>query len=157
MIDFLAIPTAALLWRLRGTAYGWQMTGVFAVTMAAVCIAHGIRPIYAAAYAIWIWLGERPGWGAPIGQVTGVSDPNREPEWYQLWFGGYLWQHPWQALAARGFLVGGIGAIALPVAVWLGTRLPEPPSPASWAGAWWEFYFGGLFMALLIVVLNVIS
>lgn len=114
--------------------------------------------------------GARPGWGAPIGQVKGQPDPDREPERYQQWFGGFLWRHPWAALVFRGALWGihtlpalywdsrvwmivVAFAAAMPLAEWLHLKFGEPPRPRSWHGAWNEAYRGALVGLILTVLL----
>ena len=147
-------PTPILL-------YGWAV--------AALCGYVWDGWLTMAIVAGWV-LGERPGWGAPIGQVHGTEDPDREPEFYQRWFGGLLWRHPWSALAIRGAMWGLpvlaftalLGepvwepmvamAVAMPAAELVAMWAPDPPRPASWRGAWNECYRGALCGALLGVM-----
>ena len=151
----LFIFLAASFWRLRGISHGWAWAGAFALLCAAILLQHGVSVPLALAYALWVWLGERPGWGVAIGRAVGRDGESARSraEWYQRMFSYWLWDRPWLALAFRGFLIGGIGAIAMPLAVWLTTRLPDPLWPKSWRSAWWEFYFGGLFVIILEAVL----
>ncbi len=142
----------ALFWRLRGmggpAGPSWAWTLAFSILCAGILIQAGVSPLLAGVYALWINAGERPGWGAPIGQVMGDADPNREPEWYQLWFNGFMWRHPWAALAFRGALIGGIGAMAFPLSVWLHKHVT---SRIEASNEWW---FGGLFVLVLQFVLT---
>lgn len=133
----------AILWRLRGM-YGWPGTLAFAMLI------YWITGEWW--YALWVYLGELPGWGAPMGQVRGDIDPDRKPERYQRWFGGYFWLHPWQALAFRGFWIGGIGAVALPLSVWLSLKYSPAWPKKWWSWGWAEAYFGALFVALLMFI-----
>lgn len=106
---------------------------------------------------VGLFIGEKPGWGAPIGQVRGDLDPDRQPERYQKWFNGYMWEHPWVALFFRGFIWGLptlqweiilAFTVSFPLSVWLQTKY-EPSWPKSWHLAWNEFYRG--FLVGLIV------
>ena len=135
--------------------YGWAV--------AALCGYGWDGWLTVAIVAGWV-LGERPGWGAPIGQARGVPDPDRRPEWWQV---GPLRTHPWAALVVRGAMWGlpvlaftaPLGevvwqpavamALAMPAAELAAMRLPEPCRPRSWAGAWNEVWRGLVFGALL--------
>ena len=147
--------------------YGWAV--------AALCSYGWDGWLTAAIILGWV-IGERPGWGAPIGQIrrggprwTLPPDPN--PERYQLWFGDFMHRHPLAALAFRGAFWGlPVLLLALPfgVVVWepaaaMAVAMPvveaayfwlqryDPPWPRSWRGGWNEFYRGGLFGTLLAV------
>ena len=142
----------ALFWRLRGmggpAGPAWLWALAFSLLCAGIILQAG-HPLWSAAiYALWINIGERPGWGAPIGQIMGEGDPNREPEWYQLWFGGFMWKNPWVALAFRGALIGGIGAIVFPLSVWLHKHVSRRIEASN------EWWFGGLFVLMLMGVVN---
>ena len=138
--------------------YGW--------TVAALCGYAWDGWLTMAIILGWV-LGERPGWGAPIGQYHGTPDPDRKSEWWQI---GPLRSHPFIALVVRGAMWGLpvlaftallsipvwqpmlAMAVAFPAAEWLVQRIPDPPWPKSWTGAWNEFYRGGLFGAILAVI-----
>ena len=114
----------------------------------------------------WV-LGERPGWGAPIGQARGVPDPDRRPEWWQV---GPLRTHPWAALVVRGAMWGlpvlaftaplseavwqpaAAMALAMPAAEMVAMRLHEPRWPRTWAGAWNEVWRGAILGSCLAML-----
>ena len=144
-------PTPILL-------YGWAV--------AALCGYPWDGWLTVAIMAGWV-LGERPGWGAPIGQYHGTPDPDRRPEWWQV---GPLRTNPLAALFVRGAIWGlpvllltapfGVPVwqplvamtLAFPAAEWLAERISDPQKPKSWAGAWNEFYRGGVFGAILAAI-----
>lgn len=157
----------ALFDRWRGEGFGTLWMAAYAGALAYELAPDDFYAI--AAIIVGLILTERPGWGAPIGQFRGDVDPNREPEWYQRWFGGFMWRHPFIALVFRGFLWGA-GAlpamyfeprawvitaaftVAFPLAEVIAKYKPDPPWPKSWAGAWNEFYRGAL-VGMIVMVL----
>lgn len=162
VIDLLAITACPILDRLRG---GWLDNGLPSILWL-VPYALALAWLADASFdhwSIWAWaalwtLGERPGWGAPIGQVRGVSDTDREPEGWQV---SYLWDHPWLALVIRGAIWGSGGVMlafwqqilpivtlaiimAFPLAEWLHIQW-RPVEAAN------EWYRGGLVGVLTYI------
>lgn len=173
----IAILLCGLLDRARGGGWPIVRPSVWCISygwvVAALCGFAWDGWFTAAIVLGWV-IGERPGWGAPIGQIrrggprwTLPPDPN--PEYYQLWFGGFMHRHPLVALTFRGAVWGlPVLLLALPFGevVWepmaaMLFAMPvaeaayyylqryDPPWPRSWRGAWNEFYRGGLFGLVL--------
>lgn len=132
---------SGLLWRLRGII-GWPGTVAFALVQALT-----LWPLlgeWSVLFSLWVVLGEMIGW---------------KPK--KIWDSGDWWKS-----SLYGFLIGGIGAIAVPLSTWLHRKFGEPPFPNNtkafslpfwsspkflldWRGAWNEVYFGLIFSATL--------
>ena len=121
---------------------------------------HGWDGWLTVAIVVGWMLGERPGWGAPIGEYRGIPDPDRVPEWWQV---AILRERPLWALIVRGAMWGlpvlvfswwageivwqptVAMALAFPLAEVIYKRTLEPLWPREWAGAWNEVYRGSIF------------
>ena len=103
----LEILACALCDRLRG---GWSIAPRWLHKLGGVTygllLGHLLElpthliPVFA---ALW-WIGEKPGWGYPMGQALlgerhKVDYPLAKPEWWQA---GYLKNDPWDSLFIRG-------------------------------------------------------
>jgi hypothetical protein len=143
MIELITILASGILWRLRGIM-GWPFTMLFAIVQAGI-----VAPIlgkYALLYGLWIMVGELSGWKPKL-----------------IWDDGDWWK-----ASAKGFLIGGVGAIAVPLSTWLARVIPEPQIKAlqnphwfklpfwsskkqllNWCGSWNEMYMGAIFSFIL--------
>lgn len=117
MVSIATIILFGLLWRLRGI-YGWPATWTFAALCAWVLRDYGW---FAIGYAVWVAFGELSGWKPKL-----------------------IWDsRSWINAAARGFLIGGVGAITVPLSTYLHERFGEPKHPSShyshrWPDINWE-------------------
>ena len=180
MLIVSTVMLCALFDRARGGGWPlvrpWAWTLFYGWVVAALC-GYPLDGWLTAVIAIGWAVGERPGWGAPVGQVRRggprwALPPDPNPERYQLWFGGFMNRHPLVALAFRGAVWGlPVLLVALPfgVVVWeplvsMAVAMPlaealyywlqryDPPWPKSWAGGWNELYRGGVFGAILAAI-----
>lgn len=114
MMDWLIlllIPLCGLLDRIRG---GWRPMGQWANYPAKFGYGLVLGALLGLPWQWWPavsflwWLGEKPGYGYPLGwAVTGIPTPIRKPEakpeWWQFWF---LKSQPWPSLIVRGAMWG---------------------------------------------------
>lgn len=158
-----------LMWALRTALYGYAVAAVFGYwadwsTLAIV---------------IGFVLGERPGWGYPMGQyrmgefLFRERYPSAEPEWWQLgrlknnaelslWVRGAMWGLP---VSVFGFVVSGDWqlfwfAVAMTYAFYMAELTHSLFGdahiwPKSWSGAWNEIY-RGVYLGLMLVPVVVV-
>lgn len=109
----------------------------------------GVPPAWFPALALLWWLGEKPGWGYPMGQAIlgkvqhAYAFPNAAPERWQF---GFLKNYPWPSLIVRGLMWG------LPtLAIWHWQpdviALPFAMAVAMFNGALFDHMTGNRFKA----------
>ena len=107
-VDALLIALAAACDRIRG---GWKIVPTTGHKIAGLLYGAvlgyllGLPPLWCAATSVLWWLGEKPGWGYPMGRaILGAAQhdlehPNAKPERWQV---GFLKGQPWLSLVVRG-------------------------------------------------------
>lgn len=138
MIAILSIIASGILWRMRGIGISGSKFA-FAIIQSTAFYNH---PAFAFLFMGWIVLGEIWGWKPKL-----IKD-NRE----------------WLKCSGMGLMIGGLGAIAVPLSTYLHIKYGEPTSPNNpkqyqlfgktivpfdWTGAWNEVYFGMIFSIIV--------
>lgn len=136
----------AFLWRMRGRT-GEPWTIVFGLYMAALL--YPIFELHSLWFALWIFLGEKPGWRAPLQAIRGRVWKDQGPEWWQK---GILIKYPWLATVVRGFMIGGVGAIALPLGQWIQIVFGPHKDFSSGYWKWQEIYTGAVFELIVLLI-----
>lgn len=158
MIDLLRIIASAVLWRYRGIL-GWQMTWLFAAVQA--WTVWPVAGYWSLLYFVWIAWGELSGWKPKL-----------------------IWDYgDWWGATFKGFLIGGVGAISVPLSTWMARVIPEPQIKAlqnqkaysrpawdkykllnwdepkhlfNWRNSWNEVYMGAAFSLILTIIIGAI-